>query len=83
MLRLSQQGKLVDPRAVKVDNQWKILFSQAVVADDKIIGSILAQLPTSGLRFALNTVDIPRGIWNSADKLAESHRCGFGNRRWR
>jgi len=61
MLRLSQQGKVVDPRAVKVDNQWKILFSQAVVADDKIIGSILAQLPTSGLRFALNTVDSSLG----------------------
>ena len=61
MLRLSQQGKAVDPRAVKVDSQWKILFSQAVVADDKIIGSILAQLPTSGLRFALNTVDTSLG----------------------
>ena len=61
MLRLSQQGKAVDPRAVKVDNQWKILFSQAVVADDKIIGSILAQLPTSGLRFALSTVDTSLG----------------------
>ena len=62
MLRLSQQGKVVDPRAIKVENQWKILFSQAVVADDKIIGSILAQLPTSGLRFALSTIDSSLGL---------------------
>lgn len=62
MLRLSQQGKVVDPRAVKVDNQWKILFSQAVVADNKIIGSILAQMPTSGLRFALSTIDTSQGL---------------------
>jgi phosphomannomutase/phosphoglucomutase len=62
MLRLSQQGKVVDPRAVKIDNQWKILFSQAVVADNKIIGSILAQMPTSGLRFALSTIDTSQGL---------------------
>jgi phosphomannomutase/phosphoglucomutase len=62
MLRLSLQGKVVDPRAVKIDNQWKILFSQAVVADNKIIGSILAQMPTSGLRFALSTIDTSQGL---------------------
>lgn len=62
MLRLAQQGKVVDPRAVKIDNQWKILFSQAVVADNKIIGSILAQMPTSGLRFALSTIDASQGL---------------------
>jgi phosphomannomutase/phosphoglucomutase len=62
MLRLSQQGKVVDPRAVKINNQWKILFSQAVVADNKIIGSILAQMPTSGLRFALSTIDTSLGL---------------------
>jgi phosphomannomutase/phosphoglucomutase len=62
MLRLSQQGKVVDPRAVKIDNQWKILFSQAVVADNKIIGSILAQMPTSGLRYALSTIDTSQGL---------------------
>jgi phosphomannomutase / phosphoglucomutase len=62
MLRLSQQGKVVDPRAIKIDNQWKILFSQAVVADNKIIGSILAQMPTSGLRYALSTIDTSQGL---------------------
>ena len=62
MLRLLQQEKVVDPRAVKIDNQWKILFSQAVVADNKIIGSILTQLPTSGLRFALGTIDTSQGL---------------------
>lgn len=62
MLRLSQQGKVVDPRAVKIDNQWKILFSQAVVAENKVLGSILAQLPISGLRFALGTIDTSQGL---------------------
>ena len=82
MLRLSQQGKLVDPRAVKIDNQWKILFSQAVVADNKVIGSILAQMPTSGLRFALDTIDyLPGTVATATDKLAESHCCDSGNRR--
>jgi len=62
MLRLSQQGQVVDPRAVKIDNQWKILFSQTVVADNKVIGNILAQMPTSGLRFALGTIDSSQGL---------------------
>ena len=62
MLRLSQQGKVVNPRAVKIDNQWKILVSQAVFADNKIIGSILAQMPTSGLRYALSTIDTSQGL---------------------
>ena len=62
MLRLSQQGKLVDPRAVKINNQWKILFSQAVVADNQVIGSILAQMPTAGLSYALNTINTSEGL---------------------
>ncbi|MDG1819643.1 MAG: hypothetical protein P8H31_07405 [Porticoccaceae bacterium] len=62
MLRLSQQGKLVNPRAVKIDNQWKILFSQAVVADNKVIGSILAQMPTTGLSYALSTINTAEGL---------------------
>ena len=62
MLRLSQQGKLVDPRAVKIDNQWKILFSQAVVANNQVIGSILAQMPTAGLSYALNTINTSEGL---------------------
>ena len=62
MLRLSQQGKIVDPRAIKVNNQWKILFSQAVTADNNVIGNILAQMPTTGLRFALSTIDTSHGL---------------------
>ena len=62
MLRLSQQGKEVDPRAVKVNNQWKILFSQPVFVDGTVAGTILAQMPTSGLRFALGTIDSSLGL---------------------
>ena len=62
MLRLSQQGKEVDPRAVKINNQWKILFSQPVFVDGTVAGTILAQMPTSGLRFALGTIDSKLGL---------------------
>jgi phosphomannomutase/phosphoglucomutase len=62
MLRLSQQGKDVDPRAIKVANQWKILFSQPVVADNSVIGTILTQMPTTGLRYALSTIDTSQGL---------------------
>ena len=62
MLRLSQQGKEVDPRAVKINNQWKILFSQPVFVDGTVAGTILAQMPTSGLRFALGTIDSSLGL---------------------
>lgn len=62
MLRLSQQGKEVDPRAVKINNQWKILFSQPVFVDGTVAGTILAQMPTSGLRFALGSIDSSLGL---------------------
>lgn len=74
MLRLSQQGKVVDPRAVKIDNQWRILFSQAVIAENKVIGSILAQLPTSGLRFALSTIDTSQGVLQLQQISAQNRR---------
>ena len=62
MLRLSQQGKEVDPRAVKINNQWKILFSRPVFVDGNVAGTILAQTPISGLRFALGTIDSKLGL---------------------
>lgn len=62
MLRLSQQGKEVNPRAVKINNQWKILFSQPVFVDGTVAGTILAQMPISGLRFALGTIDSSLGL---------------------
>ena len=62
MLGISQQGKAAHPRAVKINSQWKILFSQPVFVNGIVAGTILAEMPTSGLRFALGTVDSSLGL---------------------
>ena len=84
MLGISQQGKEAHPRAVKINNQWKILFSQPVFVNETVAGTILAEIPTSGLRFALGTVDSSMGLielrqFSSGDRSVVVMALGTGS----
>ena len=62
MVRLTMDGESVTPRAIKIDQQWKILISRALTNNDAIItGVILLQLPMTGVQSALSGVDTSNG----------------------
>ena len=59
MVRLTMDGESVTPRAIKIDQQWKILISRALSNNGAAItGVILLQLPMTGMQSALSGVDI-------------------------
>jgi len=62
MVRLTMDGESVTPRAIKIDQQWKILISRALSNNGAAItGVILLQLPMTGMQSALSGVDISNG----------------------
>ncbi|MGB2260092.1 MAG: hypothetical protein ACPH4D_03395 [Porticoccaceae bacterium] len=62
MVRLTMNGESVAPRAIKIDQQWKILISRALTNNDAAItGVILLQLPMTGMQSALSGIDISNG----------------------
>ena len=62
MVRLTMNGESVPPRAIKIDQQWKILISRALTNNDAAItGVILLQLPMTGMQSALSGIDISNG----------------------
>jgi phosphomannomutase/phosphoglucomutase len=66
MVRQTIAGGAVMPRAVKIDQQWRILISRAVTSStdenaEQIVGVILLQLPVQGLEKALSNIDITNG----------------------
>jgi len=62
MVRLTMDGESVTPRAIKIDQQWKILISRALSNNGAAItGVILLQLPMAGMQSALSGVDISNG----------------------
>ena len=62
MVRLSMNGESVAPRAIKINQQWKILISRALSDNNAAItGVILLQLPMAGMQSALSGVDISDG----------------------
>jgi phosphomannomutase/phosphoglucomutase len=62
MVRLTMNGESVTPRAIKIDQQWKILISRALSNNGAAItGVILLQLPMTGMQSALRDVDISDG----------------------
>jgi phosphomannomutase len=62
MVRLTMDGESVTPRAIKIDQQWKILISRALSNNSAAItGVILLQLPMTGMQSALSGVDISNG----------------------
>lgn len=57
-------GKSPQPRAIKVEGEWKVLIIKSVNTlslDSEAVGAILVRLPIVGLRFALTTVDPSKG----------------------
>ena len=62
MVRLTMNGESVTPRAIKIDQQWKILISRALNNNEAAItGVILLQLPMTGMQSALSGIDISNG----------------------
>ena len=62
MVRLTMDCESVTPRAIKIDQQWKILISRALSNNGAAItGVILLQLPMTGMQSALSGVDISNG----------------------
>ncbi len=66
MVQSSLRGDVVSPRAIKRDDHWTILISKTLPSADLALearpaGVILIQLPITGLRFALSTVDVSKG----------------------
>jgi phosphomannomutase/phosphoglucomutase len=66
MVRQTLAGGSVMPRAVKIDQQWRILITRAVTSSNndnprKVVGVILLHLSVQGLERALSNMDISNG----------------------
>ena len=73
MLRQGGIDLAVPPRAIKIDNQWHVLFSQTVQFNRTPIGTLLVELPIEGLRYALSSADNNQGLMRLQQASAEEH----------
>ena len=73
MLRQGGIDLAVPPRAIKIDNQWRVLFSQTVQFNSAPVGTLLVELPIEGLRYALSSADNNQGLMRLQQASAKEH----------